>query len=103
LVATDETQIGIAGPIFFFIRVSSVFNPWLNSYCARFFHESSYQQRDSDLDGASRMQAGLKTTIRYSLGADIGAACGQLVKKENREQYRRANREGFPSRPRSID
>lgn len=28
--------------------------------------------------------AGLPTTIRYSLGADIEAACGQLVKKENR-------------------
>jgi len=30
-------------------------------------------------------QAGLKTTIRYSLGNDIAAACGQLVKKENRK------------------
>ncbi|MCA9229273.1 MAG: 23S rRNA (adenine(2503)-C(2))-methyltransferase RlmN [Planctomycetales bacterium] len=29
-------------------------------------------------------RAGLITTIRYSLGADIAAACGQLVKKENR-------------------
>ncbi|MBA3484505.1 MAG: 23S rRNA (adenine(2503)-C(2))-methyltransferase RlmN, partial [Pirellulales bacterium] len=28
--------------------------------------------------------AGLKTTIRYSLGADVAAACGQLVRKENR-------------------
>jgi 23S rRNA (adenine2503-C2)-methyltransferase len=28
--------------------------------------------------------AGLKTTIRYSLGADVSAACGQLVRKENR-------------------
>jgi len=28
-------------------------------------------------------QAGLKTTIRYSLGSDIAAACGQLVRKEN--------------------
>jgi 23S rRNA (adenine2503-C2)-methyltransferase len=26
-------------------------------------------------------QAGLKTTIRYSLGSDIAAACGQLVRK----------------------
>jgi len=33
--------------------------------------------------------AGLKTTIRYSLGNDIAAACGQLVKKENREIARR--------------
>ena len=30
-------------------------------------------------------QARLPTTIRYSLGNDIAAACGQLVKKENRE------------------
>ena len=34
-------------------------------------------------------QAGLQTTIRYSLGNDIAAACGQLVKKENREIARR--------------
>lgn len=31
-------------------------------------------------------QSGVTTTIRYSLGADIAAACGQLVRKENREQ-----------------
>ncbi len=35
--------------------------------------------------------AGLKTTIRYSLGNDIAAACGQLVKKENREIARELN------------
>ena len=29
-------------------------------------------------------QAGLQTTIRYSLGSDIAAACGQLVRQENR-------------------
>ena len=29
-------------------------------------------------------QAGMTTTIRYSLGADIAAACGQLVRNENR-------------------
>jgi 23S rRNA (adenine2503-C2)-methyltransferase len=28
--------------------------------------------------------AGFVTTIRYSLGADIAAACGQLVQNENR-------------------
>jgi 23S rRNA (adenine2503-C2)-methyltransferase len=33
--------------------------------------------------------AGLITTIRYSLGADIAAACGQLVQTENREIARR--------------
>jgi 23S rRNA (adenine2503-C2)-methyltransferase len=35
--------------------------------------------------GAALKAAGLKTTIRYSLGADVDAACGQLVLKENRE------------------
>jgi 23S rRNA (adenine2503-C2)-methyltransferase len=34
--------------------------------------------------GAQLKAAGLKTTIRYSLGADVAAACGQLVRKENR-------------------
>jgi 23S rRNA (adenine2503-C2)-methyltransferase len=29
--------------------------------------------------------AGIPTTIRYSLGADIAAACGQLVRRENRQ------------------
>ncbi len=29
--------------------------------------------------------AGYKTTLRYSLGNDIAAACGQLVRRENRE------------------
>lgn len=36
--------------------------------------------------GAILKTAGLKTTIRYSLGADVAAACGQLVRKENRER-----------------
>lgn len=34
---------------------------------------------------ASLKTAGQKTTVRYSLGSDIAAACGQLVRKENRE------------------
>lgn len=33
--------------------------------------------------------AGVPATIRYSLGADIDAACGQLVRDENREVARR--------------
>ncbi|WP_391564855.1 23S rRNA (adenine(2503)-C(2))-methyltransferase RlmN [Allorhodopirellula solitaria] len=34
---------------------------------------------------AGRLKAaGVKTTVRYSLGQDIAAACGQLVRKENR-------------------
>ncbi|HRX80370.1 MAG TPA: 23S rRNA (adenine(2503)-C(2))-methyltransferase RlmN [Pirellulaceae bacterium] len=31
---------------------------------------------------------GFKTTVRYSLGNDIAAACGQLVRRENREMAR---------------
>ena len=33
-------------------------------------------------------QAGIKTTVRYSLGHDIAAACGQLVQMENRKRAR---------------
>jgi 23S rRNA (adenine2503-C2)-methyltransferase len=39
--------------------------------------------------GATLKKAGLPTTIRYSMGADIEAACGQLVRNENREVARR--------------
>ena len=36
---------------------------------------------------AERLKAaGCKTTVRYSLGADIAAACGQLVRQENRKR-----------------
>jgi 23S rRNA (adenine2503-C2)-methyltransferase len=38
--------------------------------------------------GAVLKSAGLKTTVRYSLGADIAAACGQLVRQENRRAAR---------------
>ena len=33
--------------------------------------------------------AGLKTTTRYSLGQDIGAACGQLIEEKNRQFARK--------------
>ncbi len=37
---------------------------------------------------AARLKsAGVKTTVRYSLGRDIDAACGQLVRMENRNHY----------------
>ncbi|MBX3431708.1 MAG: 23S rRNA (adenine(2503)-C(2))-methyltransferase RlmN [Pirellulales bacterium] len=36
-------------------------------------------------------RAGLATTIRYSLGADVAAACGQLVQRENRARAIAAN------------
>lgn len=49
---------------------------------------------DSELIGSDRptieafaltlKTEGINTTIRYSLGSDIGAACGQLVQRENR-------------------
>ncbi len=44
---------------------------------------STRPQRDAFAQLLKR--AGQTTTIRYSLGNDIAAACGQLVKKENRE------------------
>lgn len=40
--------------------------------------------------GAVLKRGGVPTTIRYSLGADIEAACGQLVRQENREIARTA-------------
>ena len=40
--------------------------------------------------------AGLKATVRYSLGSDIAAACGQLVQQENR---RIAGQNSARSRP----
>ncbi len=40
---------------------------------------------------AALKEAGLTTTIRYSLGADIAAACGQLVRSENRQLARLAH------------
>jgi 23S rRNA (adenine2503-C2)-methyltransferase len=39
---------------------------------------------ERDAFAAILRDAGFITTIRYSLGADIAAACGQLVKHENR-------------------
>jgi 23S rRNA (adenine2503-C2)-methyltransferase len=39
---------------------------------------------------AALKNAGFKVTIRYSLGSDIAAACGQLVRKENRLRPPRA-------------
>jgi len=35
--------------------------------------------------GKQLKQAGFTVTIRYSLGNDIAAACGQLIQKENRQ------------------
>ena len=41
--------------------------------------------------------AGFNTTLRYSLGNDIAAACGQLVRRENREIERLARVESLNS------
>ena len=47
--------------------------------------------------------AGFKTTLRYSLGNDIAAACGQLVRRENREIAKLANVADFTSRQVGIN
>ena len=54
--------------------------------------EDASHLRGSDRDtieyfAVQLKKAGLKTTIRYSLGNDIAAACGQLVRKENRQRF----------------
>ena len=42
------------------------------------------ERPERDMFAATLREAGFVTTIRYSLGADIAAACGQLVQSENR-------------------
>ena len=51
-------------------------------------HLVATQRREREAFAAILKSAGIPTTIRYSLGADIAAACGQLVRKENREVAR---------------
>jgi 23S rRNA (adenine2503-C2)-methyltransferase len=48
-------------------------------------HLQSTERPDRDVFAAVLREAGFVTTIRYSLGADIAAACGQLVQRENRQ------------------
>jgi 23S rRNA (adenine2503-C2)-methyltransferase len=43
------------------------------------------EQPQRDTFATLLRNAGFTTTIRYSLGADIAAACGQLVQRENRQ------------------
>ena len=52
-------------------------------------HLRSTERPQRDAFAAALRAAGFVTTIRYSLGADIAAACGQLVQRENREIARR--------------
>jgi 23S rRNA (adenine2503-C2)-methyltransferase len=49
-------------------------------------HLSGSSREAREAFGAHLKSAGFKTTIRYSLGADVAAACGQLVRKENRQR-----------------
>lgn len=49
-------------------------------------HLSGSDRPTREAFGARLKAAGLQTTIRYSLGADVAAACGQLVRKENRKE-----------------
>lgn len=51
-------------------------------------HLAGSDRETREAFGACLKAAGLKTTIRYSLGADVAAACGQLVRKENRRSVR---------------
>lgn len=44
----------------------------------------STQRAERDVFAGILRAGGFPTTIRYSLGADIAAACGQLVQSENR-------------------
>ncbi len=48
-------------------------------------HLRTTDRTDRDAFATILRAAGFATTIRYSLGADIAAACGQLVQKENRQ------------------
>jgi 23S rRNA (adenine2503-C2)-methyltransferase len=47
-------------------------------------HLRTTQRAERDAFAAILREAGFVTTIRYSLGADIAAACGQLVQDDNR-------------------
>jgi 23S rRNA (adenine2503-C2)-methyltransferase len=48
-------------------------------------HLRTTERPDRDAFADVLRAAGFTTTIRYSLGADIAAACGQLVQRENRQ------------------
>ena len=47
-------------------------------------HLRTTERPERDSFATILRDAGFVTTIRYSLGADIAAACGQLVQRENR-------------------
>jgi 23S rRNA (adenine2503-C2)-methyltransferase len=49
-----------------------------------------------DRFAVSLRDAGFTTTIRYSLGADIAAACGQLVRRESRRSVGSRSSAAYP-------
>jgi 23S rRNA (adenine2503-C2)-methyltransferase len=53
-------------------------------------HLQTTERPERDAFAAILRDAGFVTTIRYSLGADIAAACGQLVQDDNRKVARQA-------------
>jgi 23S rRNA (adenine2503-C2)-methyltransferase len=53
-------------------------------------HLRTTERPERDAFAAILREAGFITTIRYSLGADIAAACGQLVQDDNRQITRQA-------------
>jgi 23S rRNA (adenine2503-C2)-methyltransferase len=90
LAAADELIAWLAG-----LRVHVNLIPY--NPIADAPHLQRTERATREAFGAALKAAGLKTTIRYSLGADITAACGQLVRKENR-QIRRTQAIGFSQR-----
>jgi 23S rRNA (adenine2503-C2)-methyltransferase len=53
-------------------------------------HLRTTERPQRDAFAEALRSVGFITTIRYSLGADIAAACGQLVQRENRGIARHA-------------
>jgi 23S rRNA (adenine2503-C2)-methyltransferase len=53
-------------------------------------HLRTTERPERDAFAAILRNAGFVTTIRYSLGADIAAACGQLVQDDNRKIARQS-------------
>lgn len=49
-------------------------------------HLNGSDRKTIDAFASQLKGSGLKTTVRYSLGRDIAAACGQLVRRENRQR-----------------
>ena len=56
------------------------------------------ERPERDAFAAILRAAGFTTTIRYSLGADIAAACGQLVQQENRQIARQQAQQSAAAR-----